>query len=87
MAVQKRKKIRHKLFAFLNAYCSKTHLIKALNSLDSSRQNRRLSQIPKKDGFRKLRPPKNSFKTCSAVHFPKKHAHFGGLETNQRHEL
>ena len=87
MAVQKRKKIRQKLFAFLNAYCSKTHLTKALKSLDSLRQNRRLSQTSKKDGFRKLFRPKNGFKTCSAVNFPKKHTHFGGLETNQRHEI
>ena len=25
----------------------------------------------------------NDFKSCSAVNFPKKHADFGGLETNQ----
>ena len=31
--------------------------------------------------------PKNDFKTCSAVNFLKKHADFGALETNQRHEL
>ena len=49
-----------------------THLIKALNSLDSSRLNRRLSQNPNKGGFRELFLPKNDFKTFSVVNFPKK---------------
>ena len=66
---------------------SKTHLIKALNSLDSSRPNGRLSQNPKPGGFRDLFLPENDFKTCSAVNFPKKHPDFGGLETNRRHEI
>ena len=41
----------------------------------------------KKGGFRELFLPKNDFKTCSAVNFQKKHVDFGGLETNQRHEI
>ena len=55
MAAQKRKKIfSAEFFAFLNVYYPKTHLIKALNSLDSSRpygrllenqKNRELSRI------------------------------------------
>ena len=43
-----------------------------------------ISQNPKKEGFRELFL---LFKTCSAVNFPKKHADFGGLETNPRHEI
>ena len=88
MAAQKRKKkIRQKFLAFLNVYYPKTHLIKALYSLDSSRPNGRLSLNPKTEGFRKLFLPENDFKTCSAVNFPKKHPDFGGLETNRRHEI
>ena len=88
MAAQKRKKkIRQKFLAFLNVYYPKTHLIKAFNSLDSSRSNGRLSQNPKTRGFRELFLPENDFKTCSTVNFPKKHPDFGGLETNQRHEI
>ena len=41
----------------------------------------------KKGDFMELFLPKNDFKTCSAVNFLKKHADFGALETNQRHEL
>ena len=86
MAAQKRKKkIRQKFLAFLNVYYPKTHLIKALYSLDSSRPNGRLSQNPKTGGFRELFLPENDFKTCSTVNFPKKHPDFGGLETN--HEI
>ena len=47
-------------------------IIKALKSLDSSISNGRLSQNPKKGHFRELFLPKNDFKTCSAVDFPKK---------------
>ena len=71
--------------AYLNAYCPKTHLMKALYSLDSSRPNGRLSQNPKTGGFRELFLPENDFKTCSTVNFPKKHPDFGGLETNRRY--
>ena len=68
MAAQKRKKkIRQKFLAFLNVYYPKTHLIKALYSLDSSRPNGRLSQNPKTGGFRELFLPENDFKTCSRV--------------------
>ena len=66
---------------------TQTHLIKALYSLDSWRQNERLTQNPKTEGFRELFLPENDFKTCSKVNFPKKHLEFGGLETNQRHEI
>ena len=41
--------------------------IKALNSLDSSRPNRRLSQNAKTGGLRELFLPENDFKTCSTV--------------------
>ena len=50
-------------------------------------KNRRPSQNPETGGFRELLLPKNDFKTCSAVNFPKKHADFGGLGTKQRHEI
>ena len=66
MAAQKRKKkIRQKFLAFLNVYYPKTHLIKALYSLDSSRSYGRLSQNPKTGGFRELFLPENDFKTFS----------------------
>ena len=57
----------------------------ALNCLDSSRPNGRISQNLK-TGFRDLFLPENNFKTCSIVNFLKMHPDFGGLETNQRHE-
>ena len=31
--------------------------------------------------------PENDLQTSFTVNFPKKLAHFGGLETNQRHEI
>ena len=73
--------------AFLNVCYPETHLIKALYSLDSSRTNRRLPHTLKTGGFRELFLPGNDFKTCSTVNFPKKHPDFGGLKTNQRHEI
>ena len=73
MAAQKWKKILPEIFAFLNAYYPKTHLIKVLNSLDSARLNGGLSQYPKTGGFRELFLPENDFKTCSSKHFSKKH--------------
>ena len=84
---KKTKKNQQKLFTFLNAYYPKIHLIKALNSLDSSWPNGRLSENSKTGDFRELFLPKNDFKTCSAVNFLKKHADFGGLKTNRRHEI
>ena len=51
-----------KFLAFLNVYYPKTHLIKALCSLDSSRQNGRLLQNPKPGAFRELFLPENDFK-------------------------
>ena len=83
MADQKcTKKFRKIFLAFLNVYYPKTHLTKTLYSLDSSRPNGRLLQNVKTGGFRELFLPKNDFKTCSRVNFPKKHPDFGGLETN-----
>ena len=77
MAAQKRKKkIRQKFLAFLNVYYPKTHLIKALYSLDSSRPNGRLSQNPKTGGFRELFLPENDFKTCSTINSSKKTTRF-----------
>ena len=88
MAAEKHKKTFWlKFFAFLNVYYPKTHLIKALSSLDSSRTNGRISKNPKTVEFRELFLPENSFKTCSTVNFPKEHLDFGGLETNRRHEI
>ena len=66
---KKRKKKQQELFTFLNAYYPKIHLIKALNSLDSSWPNGRLSENSKTGDFRELFLPKNDFKTCSAVNF------------------
>ena len=69
-------------FAYLNAYYFKIHLIKALNSLDSSRPYGRLLKNPKTSSFRELFLPENDFKTCSTVSFPKKI----WTAENQRHE-
>ena len=62
---------RQKFLAFLNVYYPKSHLIKALYFLDSSRPNGSLLQNPKTRVFRKLFLPENDFKTCSVVTFPK----------------
>ena len=78
MANSKTNKILTEIFCILNSYYSKTHLIKALNSLDSSRPNGGiLSQNSKNKGFRELFLPENDLKTCSAENFPPKHADFG----------
>ena len=58
----KKKMATNIFFPFLNAYSPKTQLIKALNSLDSSRTYRRLLEIPKPGTSRKLFLPKNGFK-------------------------
>ena len=72
MAAQKHQKMfLAEMFCILNVYYPKTHLIKALNSLDSSIPNVRLSQNPKTGGFTELFAPENDFKTCSTVNFPK----------------
>ena len=65
MAAQrvKKKHIWEKFLAFLNVYYPKTHLIKALYSLDSSRPNGRLLQNPKTGGLRESFLPENDFKT------------------------
>ena len=68
-------------------YKRKTQLLKALNSIDSSRSHGRLSQNSKSGGFRELFLPENDFKTCSTVNFPKQHPDFGDLTTNQRHRV
>ena len=81
-----KKKLWKEFFVFLNVYCPKTHLIKALYSLDSSRSYGRLLENPKTGASRDLFLPESDFKTSSAVNFPKKHPDFGGLETNQKHE-
>ena len=88
MTAQKRKKkIWAEIFGIFECLFPKTHLLKVLNSLDSSRPNGGLSQNPKTGGFRELFLPKSDSKTCSAVNFPKKYVDFGGQETNQRHEF
>ena len=68
MASSKTNKISAGIFCILNAYYSKTHLIKALNSLDTSIPNGILSQNSKNRGFREA---------CSAENIPQKHANFG----------
>ena len=49
-----------------------------LNSLDSSRPNRRLSQNPKTGGFRGLVLPGNDLKTCITVNSAEKTCRFWG---------
>ena len=86
MAAQKRKKkIRQKFLAFLNVYYPKTHLIKALYSLDSSRSYGRLLENLKTRASRDLFLPESDFNLLY-IKFSKNHPDFGGLETNQRHE-
>ena len=62
MVVQKDKKQNcwQKFIVFLNAHYSKTHLIKALNSLDSSRTYGRLLEN-EKTGSREIFLPENDF--------------------------
>ena len=76
-----------KLTVFLNAHYSKTHLLKALNSLDSSRTYGRLSENQKTGGSRVLFLHENDFQTSSTNNYLKNHLDFGELETNQRHEI
>ena len=65
---RKKKKIWQNFFLFFSAYYyPQTHLIKAVNSLDSSRSNGRISKNPKTGEFRELVLPGNDFKTCSTV--------------------
>ena len=68
----KKKKSLKKFFAFLNAYYLKTHLIKALNSLDSSRPYKQLLKIQKTGRSRKLFMPENDFQTSFTVNFSRK---------------
>ena len=81
----KKKFFWQKFLAFLNVYYPKTHLIKALYSLDSSRSYGRLLENPKIGACRDLFLPESDIKTSSAVNFPKKHPDFGDLEIYQRH--
>ena len=72
MTAQKcKKKFLAEIFCIFECVLLPNPSIKALNSLDSSRPNGRLSQSPKAGAFRELFVPKNDFKTCSAVNFPK----------------
>ena len=48
---------------------------------------KRLLENPETGGFRELFLPQNDFKTWSAINFQKQHPDFGGLETNQGHEI
>ena len=66
MVAQKRKRnIWLTFFAFMKAYYTKNQLIKALNSLDSSKPSGRLLDNPKTEDFRELFLPENDFKYCS----------------------
>ena len=85
MAAQiRKKKIRHIFFAFLNAYYTKTHLIKSSNFLNSSRPYGRLLENQKTGGSRELFLIS---KTAPQKFFFKRHSDFGGLETNQKHDI
>ena len=87
MAAQKRtKEFLVEIFGILNVCYPKTHLIKALYSLDSSRSCGRLVENPETGVSRDLFMAESDFKTNSPVNFPKKYPDFEGLETNQRHE-
>ena len=71
----------------MNVYYPKTHLIKALNSLDSFRPYGKLLENQEEGGSRELFLPENDFQTSSTKNFLKKHPFFGGLGTKQRHEI
>ena len=78
MAAQKHARICwQKLFAFLNIYLYKTQLIKALNSLDSSRPYKRLLENPKTGGSRDLFLPENDFNTFLHSKFKKTSTFWG----------
>ena len=83
---KKKKKNWQKFFSLLNICYPKTHLIKALYSLDSSRSCGRLVENPETGVSRDLFMAESDFKTNFPVNFPKKYPDFEGLETNQRHE-
>ena len=59
MVAQHKKKSAN--FAFLDAYYPKTHLIKSLNFLDSSRPYERLIENEKTGGSRELFLPEDDF--------------------------
>ena len=84
MVAQQRKKkiVSRKCFAYLNNYYHKTHLIKSLNSLDSSRSYGRLSENQKTGVSKEVFLPENDSQNSSAKIFPKKHPDFEDLETN-----
>ena len=72
MVAQKCKKIASRNFLnFRMSITPKTHLIKALNSIDSSRPYKRLLQIQKTGGSMELILPGNDFQTSSTVNFSK----------------
>ena len=87
MAAQKYKKKSVGRNAFLNAYYPYAHLVKALNSLNSFKPCARLLENKKSGGCNEEFLPENNFQTSSTKHFPVKHQDFGGLETNQQHEI
>ena len=82
MVAQKCKKYCWQKFCnFLNAYYPKTHSIKSLNSLDSSRRYGRLLENQNTGDSRELFPPENDFQTNSTKKFSKKNPDFGDLKT------
>ena len=84
----KKKKIgSRKFLAFLNAHYHQTHLIKSLKTFDSSRPYGKLLENQKTGGSKELFLHENDFQNSSTKNITKKHPDFGGLETNQRHEI
>ena len=71
--------------AFSNVCYPKTHLIKALDSLDSSRPYKRPLKNQNAGGSKKYFLPENDFQTSSTVNFPKK-SRVWSLDTNRKHE-
>ena len=69
MVAQHKKKSAN--FAFLDAYYPKTHLIKSLNFLDSSRPYERLIENEKTGGSRELFLLENEIQTSSEKMFQK----------------
>ena len=60
-------KFVRKLFAYLNASYLKTHLIKSLKYLDSSRVYGRLLENLKIEGYKELFLPENDFQNNSII--------------------
>ena len=84
---KKKKNWQQKIFSIFEDFYHQTHLIKSLNTFDSSRPYGKLLENQKTGGSKELFLHENDFQNSSTKNITKKHPDFGGLETNQRHEI